>query len=95
MDFKRRKLEHAIASEIAHELHRVMGPILPEMLAEKNDVVCGIFAEAFDRHGVAAEAAGARILAAVPAELARLNFKYAEFNRQLDAATRHLTATRL
>jgi hypothetical protein len=46
MDLKSRKHERAVASEIAHEIHRVMGPILPEMLAEKNDVVCGIFADA-------------------------------------------------
>jgi hypothetical protein len=89
MDFKRRKLEHAIASEIAHELHRVMGPILPEMLATRNDIVCGVFSRAFDQYKIFDEAVAVRILKFVPKRLAELNLKFAEFNRQFDAAIRH------
>jgi hypothetical protein len=86
MDIKRRVRERRIAEEIAHELHRALGAIRPEALAENRDIVCGIFADAFDRHGVAAEAAGARILKFVPKALAELNQSFAELQCRLDAA---------
>jgi hypothetical protein len=82
------KRERQIAEEIANELHRVFGPIMPEALAEKNDAICKIFADAFDRYHVVSEASGARILAYVPKVLADLNLKFAELDRQLDAAVR-------
>jgi hypothetical protein len=82
------KRERRIAEEIASELHRVLGPIMPESLAEHRDVVCEVFDRLFDRHGIVAEAAGARILAHVPKVLARLNQSFAELNRRLDAAVR-------
>jgi hypothetical protein len=88
MDFKRRKHEQAVASAIAHELHRVMGPILPEMLATRNDIVCGVFSKAFDQYKIFDEAVAARILKFVPKRLAELNLKFADFNRQLSAAIR-------
>ena len=93
-NLRRRSHERAIAAEVANELFRALGPaMMPESLGEKNrDVVERVFGDAFDRHGVAAEASGARILAYVPAELARLNFKYAEFDRKLDAAVRQSRA---
>jgi hypothetical protein len=84
MDIKRR--ERAIAEEIAEKIYRVQGPIAPEDL--DRDIVCGIFADFFDSHQVVAEAEGARILALVSPLLAELNLKYAELNRQLDAAIR-------
>jgi len=86
----KRKRELAIASEIANELFRALGPaMMPESLGEKNrDVVEKVFGDAFDRHGVVAESSGARILGFVPSMLAKLNFKFAEFDRQLDAAIR-------
>jgi hypothetical protein len=85
-NLNRRKREREIAAEIADELHRVLGPTSPEVLAEKSDLVCGIFADSFDRHQVVSEASGERILAHVPLVLADLNRKFAELNRQLDAA---------
>jgi hypothetical protein len=94
MDFKQRARERAIASEIAHELHRVMGPILPEMLATRNDIVCGVFSKAFDQYKIFDEAVAARILKFVPKRLAELNLKYAEFDRQLSAATRQRVSDR-
>jgi hypothetical protein len=105
MDLKRRKFEQSVASAIAHELHRVMGPILPEMLATRNDIVCGVFSTVFDQYKIFDEAVAARILKFVPKRLAELNFKFAEFNRQFNAAMRpainperlaltHRTATR-
>jgi hypothetical protein len=90
MDFNRRTRERAIASEIAHELHRALGAIRPEeLVGENRDVVEKVFGTAFDRHGVTAEAVAARILKFVPKRLAELNLKFADFNRQLDAAIRH------
>jgi hypothetical protein len=88
MDIKRRARERAIAAEIAHELHRALGPTMPEALGENRDIVCGIFADAFDRHQVVSEASGERILAYVPLELAERHRKFAELHRQLDAAVR-------
>jgi hypothetical protein len=90
MDFnlKRRARERGIAEDLARELHRLLGPHSPQALAEHSDVVCETFGRIFDRHGIVNESAGARILSYVPVELARLNFKFAEFNRQLDAAIR-------
>jgi hypothetical protein len=82
--------ERQIAEEIASELHRVLGPVMPERLGEHPDVVQGVFGDAFDRHGVVDEACASRILARVPKELAARNFKLAELNRQLDLA---VTAT--
>jgi hypothetical protein len=87
MDLKRRKKEQAIAAEIANEIHRQLGPTMPEELAVKNDVICEIFGDAFDRHSIT-ESAADRILAFVPAYLAGLNLKFAELNRKLDAAVR-------
>jgi hypothetical protein len=86
MDFKQRLRERRIASEIAHEIHRVSGPTLPENL--DRDVVCGIFADFFDRHKIVDESAGARILAHTPKVLAKLNLEFAERNCRLDAAMR-------
>jgi hypothetical protein len=82
-----RTRERAIAEEIANEIHRVLGPVMPEDVGDKNqDLVCGIFAGAFDRYRVVDEAAGARILSLVPSVLAELNFNFAKLNRQLDVA---------
>jgi hypothetical protein len=87
MDFKQRSLERQIASEIAHEIHRVSGPTLPENLDQ--ETVCGIFADHFDRHKIVAEDVGGRILNKyVPRELAKLNSKFAELNQKFDAAMR-------
>jgi hypothetical protein len=92
-NLRRRSREHGIAEEIASELHRALGPTMPEALVGDNrDIVCGIFADAFDRHHVVSEASGARILKYVPSTLAKLNFEFAEFDRQLDAAIRHSRA---
>jgi hypothetical protein len=89
MDIKRRARERAIAAEIAGEIHRVMGPTMPEALVGENrDIVCGVFADAFDRHGIVTEASGARILGYVPKVLAGLNQSFADLNRKLDAAVR-------
>jgi hypothetical protein len=82
------KRERRIAEEIASELHRVLGPTMPEVLAAKSDVVCGIFADAFDRHHVNSEVSGERILAHVPRVLAALNESFAALNAKLDAAVR-------
>jgi hypothetical protein len=82
------KRERRIAEEIANELHRALGPIMPEDLGENSEVVERVFGDAFDRHHVVSESAGARVLGYVPAELARLNFKYAELQLRLDAAMR-------
>jgi hypothetical protein len=82
-----RTRERAIAEEISNEIHRVLRPVMPEDLGDKNqDLVCGIFAGAFDRHGVTDEAAGARILSYVPGALAELNFNFFELNRQIALA---------
>jgi hypothetical protein len=88
INLKRRARERAIASEIANELHRALGPMPPEALAEKNDDICKVFADAFDRHHVVSEASGERILAHVPKVLAGLNQSFADLNRKLDAAMR-------
>jgi hypothetical protein len=92
MDFNQRARERRIANEIAHEIHRVMGPTLPEALVgENSDVVCGIFADAFDRWHVVSEVSGERILAHVPKVLAELNLEFAERNCRLAAAMRATT----
>jgi hypothetical protein len=79
--------EHRIAEEIASELHLTLGPTLPEALAGENrDIVCRVFGDAFDRHGIVDEASAARILARVPKELAARNLQFAELNRKLDVA---------
>ena len=88
MDFKRRKHERAIASEIANELNRVLGRAMPEALADNRDIVCGIFATVFDRHHVVTEDAGERILQCVPKILAGRYQSYAELNSRLAAAVR-------
>jgi hypothetical protein len=88
VSLKRRARERGIAEYIARELHCLLGPHAPESLAENSDIVCETFSRIFDQHGIVNEAAGARILAYVPVELARLNFKFAEFDRQLNAAIR-------
>jgi hypothetical protein len=87
MDFKRRKHERAVAAEIANEIHRALGPAMPEV-GENRDTVCRIFADAFDRHQVVSEASGERILKCVPKILAGLYQNYAELNSRLDAAVR-------
>lgn len=81
-----RTREHAIAEEIANEIHLVLGPVMPERLGEHPDAVQGVFGDAFDRHGVVDEASAARILARVPKELAARNLQFAELNRQIDVA---------
>jgi hypothetical protein len=88
MDIKRRAKERRIAELIALELNRVLGPVLPEMLAVRNDTVCGIFSAAFDSHRVVDEASAERILHFVPAYLATLNESFATLNAKLDAAIR-------
>jgi hypothetical protein len=80
--------ERRIAEEIASELQRVLGPILPQDLGENGDTVRGVFGDAFDRHGIINETVAARILARVPKELAAMNLKFAELNRQIAAAVR-------
>jgi hypothetical protein len=50
---------------IAHELHRVMGPILPEMLATRNDIVCGVLSSPKMARSVR-KALEAKILAGEP-----------------------------
>ena len=92
-DLKSRKREKAIANEIANELHRALGPIMPEALAKNSDVVCKVFGEAFDRNRIVDESAGARILSYVPKILAGMNFKFVETNRQLDVAVRQPMAS--
>src|ERR1019366_8789888 len=87
MDLKRRKKEQAVAAEIANEIHRQLGPVMPEALAVKNDVICKVFGDAFDRHGIT-ESAAERILHYVPKELAAMNNKFAELQRRVDAAVR-------
>jgi hypothetical protein len=86
-NLKRRKSERAVAAEIANELHRTLSPTRPEALAEKSDVICKVFGDAFDRHGIT-ESAAERVLSYVPAILADMNLKFAEMNRRLDAAIR-------
>jgi hypothetical protein len=93
-NLKRRKREQAIAAEIANELHRALGPIMPEALAKNSDVVCAVFGRVFDRHHVVSEASGARILEYVPKILAGMNQSFADLNRKLDAAIRQPMAPR-
>jgi len=93
-NLKRRKREQAIANEIAHELHRALGTIMPSALAQNSDVVCKVFGEAFDRNRIVDESAGARILAYVPKELAARNLQFAELNRQLAAAVRPMAISK-
>jgi hypothetical protein len=88
VNLRRRARERAIASEIANELYRELGPILPEMLATKNAVIHKVFADAFDFHSVTDEPSAGRILAHVPKALAGHNLKFAELQRRLDAAVR-------
>jgi hypothetical protein len=90
MDFnlKRRAFERAVAFKIAEDLTHTLGPILPEALAVKSDVVCRIFSDALDQNRIVDETAAERILHYVPAFLAEMNLKYAEFDRQLTAAIR-------
>jgi hypothetical protein len=83
-----RARERRIAEEIAEELHRALGPIMPQDLGENGDTVRRLFGDAFDRHGIINETVAARILARVPKKLAELNLKFAELNRRLDAAVR-------
>jgi hypothetical protein len=85
MDMKRRKRSREIATEIATEINRVLGPIMPEMLATKNDVIQKVFGDAFDRHGVS-EAEAEIILSYVPGMLAANNAQFADLHRKLDAA---------
>ncbi len=59
---------------------------MPEELAVKNDLICDIFSEAFDRNQIINEVVAGRILGYVPRVLADLNRKFADLNRQLDAA---------
>jgi hypothetical protein len=90
-NLRRRSRERAIAAEVANELFRALGPaMMPESLGEKNrEVVERVFDSMFDKHGIVTEASGARILGFVPSMLAKLKLKYAELDRQLDAAIRH------
>jgi hypothetical protein len=81
-----RARERRIAEEIARELHRAIGNLMPESLPAHGDVVRSTFGDAFDRHHIVDETVAARILARVPRTLARLNLKFAELNAQLDAA---------
>ena len=86
MDFNQRSRERRIAEAIAQEIHRVLGPTMPERLGDNQDIVCGVFADFFDSHQVVAEAEGARILKLLPLVLAKLNLKHAELQCRLDAA---------
>jgi hypothetical protein len=61
-------------------MERIHQAILPEDLAAHSDVLCGVFGDAFDRHGIINETVAARILARVPKVLARLNLQFAELN---------------
>jgi hypothetical protein len=95
MDIKRKAREHAIAAEIADELHNALGPVMmPEALTAKNgDIVRETFGRVFDRHHVVSEAVAARILKHVPKVLAAHNAKFAELHCRLDAAVRQQRAT--
>jgi hypothetical protein len=88
-NLRRRAFERAVALKIAQDLTHTLGPIRPESLVVMNDVVCRIFSDALDKNGVDDESAAERILHYVPAFLAQLNLKYAESDRQLNAAIRH------
>ena len=85
---ERRTFERAVALQVAQELVRTLGPIEPEMLAEKADIVCEVFGRVLDKNEVADEAEAAGILSHCPEMLADLNREFAEVNRRLDAATR-------
>src|ERR1700686_4782978 len=87
-NLKRRTFERSVALQIAQELTRTLGPVQPEMLAQKNDVICRVFGEALDRNQIVDESAAERILSYVPRLLADMNRQHAELNRQLDAAIR-------
>jgi hypothetical protein len=88
VNLKRRAFERAVALKIAQDLTQALGPIMPEALAVKSDVVCRIFSDALDQNRIVDETAAERILHYVPAFLAELNFKFAELDRQLSAAIR-------
>ena len=86
INLKRRAREHAIAAEIADELHRALGPGMPEALGENREIVCEVFGRVFDRRQILTESSGARILGYVPRVLPSVNLKFADLNRKLDAA---------
>jgi hypothetical protein len=81
--------ERTIASEVSHELTRLLGALAPEALMTNQTVVEETFTRVFDRHGVTNESSAVRILGRASKALAR-NFKFAERNRRLDAAMRAL-----
>jgi hypothetical protein len=85
---KRRTFEQAVALQIAQELTRTLGPVQPDMLAGKSDVICRVFGEALDRNQIADESAAERVLLFVPKFLADMNQGFAVLNRKLDAAIR-------
>jgi hypothetical protein len=88
MDFLRRAKERRISEEIAAEINRQLGPIPPETLAERNELICAIFGAALDRHKIVNEAIAARVMAFVPQFLADQHRKFAELDRKLGAAMR-------
>src|ERR1035437_2911877 len=91
VNLRRRARERAIAAEIANELAlspAMQGGLTPEPLSDNSSLVCEVFGRVCDRHQVVTEDAGARILEYVPKVLAKLNLKFADLNRQLDAAIR-------
>ena len=83
----RKARDRKIAEEFAAELCEALGgPVMPEALIENRDTVCEVFGRVLDKHKIVNEAAAACVLACVPRVLAK-NFKFAERNRRIDAAT--------
>jgi hypothetical protein len=83
---RRRTFEQAVALQIAQELTRALGPIMPEALAVANETVCAIFGNVLDQNRITDEAAAERILHFVPPFLADLNRGRAELDARLAAA---------
>ena len=80
--------DNLIAHEIEYEIRRALGPILPETLTDRDDVVCAVFERVFNAYDIRVEAEAERIVALVPALLAEKNRKFFEFQSQLGAAVR-------
>jgi hypothetical protein len=87
-NLKRRTFERCVALQVAQELTRTLGPVQPEMLTQKNDVICRVFGEALDRNGIVDEGAAERILHYIPKTLADMNRQHAALHHRLDAAIR-------
>jgi hypothetical protein len=67
----RRARDRRIAEEFADELTKALGaPVKPEMLAAHGEIVCKIFGDVLDAHGIREEAAAACVLRCIPRVLA-------------------------